>query len=68
MKIIKASLITFYAFLYIKSAPVYGSGPNGCGPSKRYELKDDKSEPIKFRVLPVIFQSPLRTYLLREIE
>lgn len=48
MKIIKVSLITFCAFLCIKNAPVYGSGRNGCGPSKGYELKDDKSEPIKF--------------------
>lgn len=48
MKILKVSLMIFCAFICIKGAPIYGSGRNGCGPSKGYELKDDKSEPIKF--------------------
>lgn len=48
MKILKISfLMIFSAFLYMKGYPLYGADEkNGCGPSKGYELKDDKSEPI----------------------
>lgn len=39
----------FCTFLCMKGYPIYGADDekNGCGPSKGYELKDDKSEPVK---------------------
>lgn len=51
MKIVKISfLIIFSAVLCTKGSQIYGADDkkNGCGPSKSYELKEDKSEPITY--------------------
>ena len=50
MKKLSISLLTILSiFICAKGSPLYGSDDkkNGCGPSKGYELKEDKSEPIK---------------------
>lgn len=50
MKKLPISVLTILSvFVCVKGSPLYGSDDkkNGCGPSKEYELKDDKSEPIK---------------------
>lgn len=55
MKKIPISLLTILSiFICVKGSSLYGSDDkkNGCGPSKGYELKDDKSEPIKVSSTP----------------
>ena len=50
MKTVQLSLlIIFCLFFCMKGYPIYGydSPKNGCGPSKGYDPKDDKSVPIK---------------------
>lgn len=50
MKKLPISLLTILSiFICVKGSALYGNDDekNGCGPSKGYELKDDKSEPIQ---------------------
>lgn len=51
MKKLQISMLTIFAiFICVKGSALYGSDDkkNGCGPSKSYEVKDDKSELISW--------------------